>query len=80
MSLMIFCVIISNYLFPDMSDRLVFTTDQSGYATNFGHSITGEGHRGVEGIIVVHTLKSVVTRLSTTLADPTKSDNVVSIF
>lgn len=64
----------------DLSNRPSFNTGQSGFATNFGHSISGEGHRGVEGIIVVQTLKIFVTRLSTTLTDPTQSDNVVCLL
>lgn len=62
---------------PASNDMPNHDSVQSGFATNFGHSISGEGHRGVEGIIVVQTLKTFVTRLSTTLTDPTKSDNVV---
>jgi len=63
---------------PVLCDRPnIFTNSTSGYPNNFGHSISGEAHRGVEGIIVVQTLKEFVTRLAGVLEDPTASDNVV---
>ena len=65
------------FFIADLSTRLPSNSAPSGYATNFGHSLSGEGHRGVEGVIVVQTLKTFVTRLSTVLTDPTQSDNVV---
>ncbi|XP_067933205.1 protein unc-80 homolog [Watersipora subatra] len=64
----------------NFSSKHPFSSRQSGFATNFGHSISGEGHLGVEGIIVVQTLKVFVSRLTTTLSDPTKSDNVVRVY
>lgn len=70
-----------NYCTHDSSrnftDKPLFNPGQSGFATNFGHSVTGEGHRGVEGIVVSQTLKIFVSRLSLTLTDTTQSDNVV---
>ena len=65
------------YSVAGFSDKHPFGSGQSGFATNFGHSISGEGHLGVEGIIVAQTLKIIVSRLSTILIDPSKSDNVV---
>lgn len=64
-------------ILADFSDKQPFGIGQNGFATNFGHNISGEGHLGAEGIVVAQILKILVSRLSTTLTDPTKSDNVV---
>ncbi|XP_055887561.1 protein unc-80 homolog isoform X2 [Biomphalaria glabrata] len=33
-----------------------------GYANNFGHSVGGEGYRGVEGVLIANLIKPLVTR------------------
>ncbi|KAH9525120.1 Protein unc-80 [Bulinus truncatus] len=33
-----------------------------GYANNFGHTVGGEGYRGVEGVLIANLIKPLVTR------------------
>ncbi|KAK6194683.1 hypothetical protein SNE40_000272 [Patella caerulea] len=38
------------------------TLPRNGYANNFGHSIGGEGYRGVEGVLIANVFKHFVSR------------------
>ncbi|GFO03526.1 unc-80-like protein, partial [Plakobranchus ocellatus] len=35
---------------------------RAGYANNFGHSVGGEGYRGVEGVLIANLVKPLVSR------------------
>jgi hypothetical protein len=50
----------------------------SGFATNFGHSIGGVGYRGVEGVLVANILKPLITRCVDSTKELYSHENIVS--
>ena len=54
------------------------TLPRNGYANNFGHSVGGEGYRGVEGVLLAHLTKPLVTRCVSCTKELYNSDNIVS--
>lgn len=55
------------------------TVSQGGYATNFGAGVGGGGIRGVEGQIMSHTFKPLVTRFVNSTKEIRAPENLVSI-
>ena len=51
---------------------------RNGYANNFGHSIGGEGYRGVEGVLVANIVRPFVTRCVQCIKELFCNDNIVS--
>ena len=52
---------------------------RNSYANNFGHSVGGEGYRGVEGVLVANLVTPLVTRCVESATDLYGSDNIVSV-
>ncbi|KAL3872189.1 hypothetical protein ACJMK2_040132 [Sinanodonta woodiana] len=50
-----------------------------GFSNNFGHSIGGEGYRGVEGVLVANSLKTFVSKCLENVKDLYSNDNI-SLF
>jgi hypothetical protein len=53
------------------------TLPRSGYANNFGHSVGGEGYRGVEGVLLANLTKTLVTRCVACTKELYNQDNIV---
>lgn len=51
---------------------------QGGYPTNFGAGVGGGGIRGVEGQIMSHVLKPMVTRFVNSIKEIRSAENLVS--
>lgn len=54
------------------------TLSRHGYANNFGHSVGGEGYRGVEGVLLANLSKSLVSRCVSCTKDLFSNDSIVS--
>lgn len=51
---------------------------QSGYTSNFGTGVGGGGIRGIEGQIMSHVFKPLVTRFVESIKEIKAHDNTVS--
>ncbi|GFR73729.1 Unc-80-like protein [Elysia marginata] len=52
---------------------------RAGYANNFGHSVGGEGYRGVEGVLIANLVKPLVSRCVECANDLYGTENI-SLF
>ncbi|XP_059153938.1 protein unc-80 homolog isoform X2 [Physella acuta] len=60
-----FCFDPSTLLQSPMSQKKSVSQEnipRMGYSNNFGHSIGGEGYRGVEGVLIANLVKPLITR------------------
>ncbi|KAL8568215.1 hypothetical protein ACOMHN_027738 [Nucella lapillus] len=55
------------------------TLPRSGYGNNFGHSVGGEGYRGVEGVLMANLTKPLITRCVACTKELYSSDSI-SLF
>ncbi|KAK7491630.1 hypothetical protein BaRGS_00017083 [Batillaria attramentaria] len=55
------------------------TLPRTGYANNFGHSVGGEGYRGVEGVLIANLTKALISRCVGCTKELYNSDNI-SLF
>jgi hypothetical protein len=62
------------------SSRSPDTVSQGGYATNFDTGVGGGGIRGVEGQIMSHVFKPLVTRFVDSAKEIKTPDNLVIFF
>ena len=51
---------------------------RAGYTNNFGHSVGGEGYRGVEGVLIANLAKPLVSRCVECASDLYGTENIVS--
>lgn len=51
---------------------------RTGYANNFGHSVGGEGYRGVEGVLIANLVKPLITRCVECAGELYGNENIVS--
>lgn len=75
-------IVIGNISLSDQkrgSSKSPDNVSQSGYATNFGAGLGGSGVRGVEGQVVSHIFKALVTRFVKSMKEIKSSENLVSI-
>ena len=54
------------------------STARSGFAINFGQSVTGSGPKGIEGEMMAHLLKPLVSRLMDMWKELHGHENIVS--
>ncbi|XP_076436361.1 protein unc-80 homolog isoform X3 [Babylonia areolata] len=52
------------------------TLPRNGYTNNFGHSVGGEGYRGVEGVLMANLTKPLITRCVSCTKELYSSDNI----
>ncbi|ESO92838.1 hypothetical protein LOTGIDRAFT_232936 [Lottia gigantea] len=52
------------------------TLPRNGYANNFGHSIGGEGYRGVEGVLIANVFKHFVSRCVESVSELCGHENI----
>ena len=53
---------------------------RNSYTNNFGHSVGGEGYRGVEGVLIANLITPLVTRCVECANDLYSDENIVSIY
>ena len=51
---------------------------RNGYNNNFGHSVGGEGYRGVEGVLIANLITPLVSRCVECASDLYSDENIVS--
>lgn len=56
------------------------TVSQGGYSPNFGIGVGGSGIKGIEGTIMSHVFKPLVTRFVQSVKEIKTADSMVSIF